>query len=104
VGARPDERSRAPREQRPDRVERAQPVADRALAAGELDHAVRQERCGHLDRVVVAVRVHQQLVGVDGARELLARPAGDARDVAPGRRVDQLGSGLRTAAALAGGG
>ena len=56
-----------------------------------MDHDARMSLRGDLERMLVAPGVDEQLVGVDGPRDLLARLAADARDVAGGRAV---GDGL----------
>jgi len=64
------------------RVDGLQAAAHHGFLAGESDHAARHELRRHLHWMTVAVRVHQQLVRVDRARDLLARREADAGDVA----------------------
>jgi hypothetical protein len=83
-----------------ERVQAAQRALDQALAPRELEDAAAQELGDHLDRMLVSVRMHEQLVGLDGSRQLVARPAVDARDVARGDVVGGIGRDLAARAAF----
>ncbi len=94
-------RARHLRRARPERVQAAQGALDQALAPRELEDAAAQELGDHLDRMLVPVRMHEQLVGLDASRQLVAGPPVDARDVARGRDVvGGIGRDLRGRRAL----
>ncbi len=66
------------------RVDGLQATPHDGLPAGEPNHAARDELSRHLQRVTVAVRVHEQLVRIDRPRNLPAGGETDAGDVAAG--------------------
>ena len=67
-----------------DEVDRPQALMDQVLFLRELEDAAGRELRRHLQRMVIAVRVHEQLVGIDLARNLLSGQPADAGDVARG--------------------
>jgi hypothetical protein len=72
----------------PESVDHPHAPPDGGLIARELDGAAGQKLHRHLQRVLVAIGVNQELVGLDGAGQLLARLLADASDVAGGREID----------------
>ena len=65
-----------------DEVHRAQALVDEVLLLGEPEDPAGRELRRHLQRMVIEVRVHEQLVGIDLARNLLSGQPADAGDVA----------------------
>src|SRR5438093_7951850 len=65
-----------------DEVDRPQALMDQVLFLRELEDAAGRALRRHLQRMVVAVSVDEQLAGVDLARDLPAGEPADAGDVA----------------------
>ena len=75
------------RRQPPHAVHRPDAFAGYALVAGEADETAGRELGRDLQRVLVAVGMDEEIVGIDGPRNLVARLAADPRDVVAGSVV-----------------
>ena len=70
-------------------IDGLEPFLDEGLVARELDEAAGRELGGDLHGMVVAVGVDEELVGLDGLRDLRPGGAIDSHDVARRRHVER---------------